>query len=393
MQNFVECLRYVQKNSTNIFNIDLERNSNFTEILNLFVECESLIVADYLFTQKTDFTYKQNRIIKNDKDKNEILRCVTSRIDHVLVNENFAEKIEQVNILNEQDHQSNTSDHLAIKIDLKKLNINIEPKQKLKNNTTLTSKINWNDENTQETYAQKLRHKLLNKNIISKLNETNNENSKGNITEIINELGRTMRETIEEITSFNYNSKSINNKHLKKNKWWDEEMKNQKQKVNNAYLKWKSTDFTSEELEKQLKIEKNKFRTKQREKVKLIEDINVKRIDTLFHVHRDKFWKEMKRIRKTDESINVPMDDLRNNFERLFNEKNNLKNENNLSTAQDEINEYEKIINETLDISNIKVDQDTIKEIIKELPNGKSIGFADVSNEMVKYGCIEELSE
>ena len=131
------------------FNTDLERNSNFTEIFNLFVECESLIVADYLFTQKTDFTYKQNRKIKNDKDKNEILRCETIRIDHVLVNENLAKKIEQVNILNEQDHQSNTSDHLAIKIDLKKLNINIEPKQKLKNNTTLTSKINWNDENNQ----------------------------------------------------------------------------------------------------------------------------------------------------------------------------------------------------------------------------------------------------
>ncbi|CAF1086701.1 unnamed protein product [Brachionus calyciflorus] len=171
---------------------------------------------DYLYTQKTDYTYKQNRIIKNDKDKTEILRCVTSRIDHVLVKENFAKKIEQVNILNEQDHQSNTSDHLAIKIDLKKLNINIEPKQKLKNNTTLTSKINWNDENTQESYAQNLRHKLLNKNIILKLNETNSENSKGNITEIINELGSTMRETIEEITSFNYNSKSINNKHVKK---------------------------------------------------------------------------------------------------------------------------------------------------------------------------------
>ncbi|CAF0751790.1 unnamed protein product [Brachionus calyciflorus] len=61
------------------FNTDLERNSNLTEIFNLFVECESLIGADYLFTQKTDFTYKQNRIIKHDKDKTEILRCVTSR--------------------------------------------------------------------------------------------------------------------------------------------------------------------------------------------------------------------------------------------------------------------------------------------------------------------------
>ncbi|CAF0929830.1 unnamed protein product [Brachionus calyciflorus] len=120
------------------FNTDLERNSNFTEIFNLFVVCKSLIVADYLFTQKKDFTYKQNRIIKNDKDKTEILRSVTSRIDHVLVNENFSKKVEQVNILNEQDHQSNTGDNLAIKIDLKKLNINIELKQKLKTNTTLT---------------------------------------------------------------------------------------------------------------------------------------------------------------------------------------------------------------------------------------------------------------
>ncbi|CAF0751774.1 unnamed protein product [Brachionus calyciflorus] len=51
------------------------------------------------------------------------------------------------------------------------------------------------------------------------------------------------------------------------------------------------------------------------------------------------------------------------------------------------------LVKETLYIINIKVDQDTIKEIIKELPNSESIRFEEVSNQMLKYGCMDELSE
>ena len=57
------------------------------------------------------------------------------------------------------------------------------------------------------------------------------------------------------------------------------------------------------------------------DKIKNMEDITLKRIDTLFHTNRDKFWKEMRRIRKQNESVSVSINDLKLNFEKLFNEK------------------------------------------------------------------------
>ena len=37
-------------------------------------------------------------------------------------------------------------------------------------------------------------------------------------------------------------------------------------------------------------------------------------------------------------------------------------------------------------------DNEEIREIIKSLPNGKALGFAEVKNEMIKYACIEEIT-
>ena len=37
-------------------------------------------------------------------------------------------------------------------------------------------------------------------------------------------------------------------------------------------------------------------------------------------------------------------------------------------------------------------DNEEIREIIKSLPNGKALGFAEVTNEMIKYACIEKIT-
>ncbi|CAF0985361.1 unnamed protein product [Brachionus calyciflorus] len=123
-----------------------------------------------------------------------------------------------------------------------------------------------------------------------------------------------------------------------------------------------------------------------------MEDTALRKIDTLFHTNRDKFLKEMRRKRKQDENVNVPIDELKRNFEKLFNER----NQTNLNKTHDEIllelNSYEKEINESINTELIEVPPEIIKRIIADLPNGKSSGFVEAKNEMFKYGCIYELS-
>ena len=40
----------------------------------------------------------------------------------------------------------------------------------------------------------------------------------------------------------------------------------------------------------------------------------------------------------------------------------------------------------------MEVDREVIRKIMEELPNNKAIGFAEVTNEMFKYSCIEEIT-
>ncbi|RNA31672.1 hypothetical protein BpHYR1_041726 [Brachionus plicatilis] len=132
-------------------------------------------------------------------------------------------------------------------------------------------------------------------------------NTKTKLTEIINELGSSMRESINEIVSLNKRKQKNGNviRYLKTKKWWDEEMKSLKINVNESYLKWKASNFESMRLEKKLKSDKNKLRAKQREKINHTEDISLKRIDILFNSNRDKFCKEMRRNRKQNEDVNM----------------------------------------------------------------------------------------
>ncbi|RNA44024.1 hypothetical protein BpHYR1_046227 [Brachionus plicatilis] len=177
------------------------------------------------------------------------------------------------------------------------------------------------------------------------------KNPKLNSTVIINELGSAMRETIDELLSHGQKKQKNLNKHIKKKKWWDDEMEILKKNVNKS------------------------------DKAKLVENSTLKRIDALFHANRDSFWKEMRRRKKQNGNINVSINELKENFEKLFNERNL------------EIRKYEREINESLKTDLIKVERQTIRRILEELPNCKSVGFGDLYNELFKYGCLDELTE
>ncbi|RNA44022.1 RNA-directed DNA polymerase from mobile element jockey-like [Brachionus plicatilis] len=109
-------------------------NMNFEGPADSVVKFEALIgqitnLIDKIYREKTEANIcilGDFNTDLNHKNPNEITQPETlgkSRIDHVLANEFLTDKVEQINILSGLEHQSNTSDHYAIKIDLKNIGL------------------------------------------------------------------------------------------------------------------------------------------------------------------------------------------------------------------------------------------------------------------------------
>ncbi|CAF1140494.1 unnamed protein product [Brachionus calyciflorus] len=71
------------------------------------------------------------------------------------------------------------------------------------------------------------------------------------------------------------------------------------------------------------------------------------------------------------------------------NYRTDLEQKKSLDEIEKRIMDYEKEVSGKNDVYSLSYD--VIKQIIKNLPNGKSKGFSDTSNEMFKYGACETL--
>ena len=223
------------------FNSDLSRNSQFDNVLKNIINNEDLICVDHWFTQQVDYTYFSG----NNR----------SRIDHVLVNIKMAECIDQVNIMQDS---INTSDHLALSLNLHLSNLN-NFKTAKKNKKLRTD---WTNLENRKIYENKLSELLVKLDLEKIMNADENEIVES-MDILINNVNSCMRVAEKSIVQI-----SKPKKHIKKKSWWDEEMQYIKEQINLAYLNYKNSYFKSNELKLVLQTLKKHFRFKQREKVK-----------------------------------------------------------------------------------------------------------------------------
>jgi hypothetical protein len=172
---------------------------------------------------------------------------------------------------------------------------------------------------------------------------------------------------------------------MKKKKWWDEEMTYLKQQVNAAYIRYCESNFQSMELENDLKVLRRHFRSRQREKEKLSQKGTQRKLEYLFRKDRQGFWKALNKKKNKTESVNVGIERLKSSFEDLFNKKivDNSNGEH-LERIISEVKSHSTFIgDERLEFS---IDNAEFEMVVKSLKNSKSVGFAEISNEMIKYG-------
>lgn len=105
------------------------------------------------------------------------------------------------------------------------------------------------------------------------------------------------------------------NKHIKKKKWWDEEIQNiYKEKVY-WFKKYKEANHLDPFISTMLKKTRKEFRKKQRFKTKFHRRKQLKNLEKLFNLNKNKFWNEVKKIKRKEQYIEININELEETFQ------------------------------------------------------------------------------
>jgi hypothetical protein len=190
-------------------------------------------------------------------------------------------------------------------------------------------------------------------------------------------------------------SEKIKNKqyYKKSNYWWDEKLAKLHRLKCEAYSVYKASNF-SEQYEKQYNEAKTVFRRYSNYSKKYKSNARFRKLSELFKYKLNDFWKHVNIMKKVKRLINVPIEELRNYYYELFNKHNvddPAKDDENENKVKEMLKKHaEKRQAGELEI--LKVDNNLLDKIFKELKNGKSVGWTGISNEMLKYTKCEALT-
>jgi hypothetical protein len=116
--------------------------------------------------------------------------------------------------------------------------------------------------------------------------------------------------------------------------------------------------------------------------IRLKRDKNLRKLDQLFKLDSDTFWKKIKAAQQTTQDIDMTIDVSTEEYKELFNVPFDSTIDKERITA--ELNEKIKTTPDEFTI----IEESMVEEVIKDLKNGKSTGYLGISNEMVKYSVM-----
>ena len=123
------------------------------------------------------------------------------------------------------------------------------------------------------------------------------------------------------------------------------------------------------------------FRERKEHNAKLKRSYIYRYVNNLFKLNKEDFWRKIKQLGRRSGNVNMEAEELKRKYENVFNETNCEPSE--TAKAQKTVDDY-KSANEAKTF-NTKTESAILEGLIAELPNGKSVGIREVSNEMLKY--------
>ena len=182
---------------------------------------------------------------------------------------------------------------------------------------------------------------------------------------------------------FTYTRKPQKSKGIKIKDWWDETLQELFERMKIAYLKYRNSSY-SNEFKYEYLVAKKLVKARKKYNIKLKTDKALQKIDQLFKSDKKSFWKKIKKMQATDQCIEMDIDSILDGYKKIFTTENLSKAE--LTETKKKLDHLEK---NSIKVE-VKVCRSKLEELIKCLPNGKSIGITGISNEMLKYSQIDQ---
>jgi hypothetical protein len=350
-------------------------------------ETGQLLWASHQYTQRAANTYQ--------------LGTRSSTIDHVfLMNSANWARLKQVNIYMSDEesqetlnsstwHNTNHSDHRPMEIIMSlddKVVEKMSPNVVVTDNAHKSNKLNWNKPAHVEMYQRELSQIIQTMKFEQRLDEINLVNAAelletitGDLNEALNRAFKLAFEAVQE----KQESKPEYLKRVEKNRnksWWNEDL-DEIHKLKKLYnQKYKESGF---ELDKLLYNHyRNLGRRMQRRSTKEVRNRKVIELATNFKKNKRKFWAISKQLRNKRREVDIDISELKNIYADTFNKRDKEALGNNETRAV-----LERRANSIMrKAGSIKVNMETIQNIIQGLKNNKLGGISGVTNELIKYG-------
>ena len=346
-------------------NADLYRDNRQDKYFRQQLSRLNLVSLDTLCTQAMDHTY-----FKRQKQ---------SWIDHVIVFQD-TNMITQTNILDAYD---NRGDHLPLQIEIEIQKPTIEPNYQRRPNRVPHHK--WNDERYKLLYNSIFQRKMEihSPAIRSLFHETNREVIQEMLKDIITKLHRVMKQAADEASGELELAKKLS--YQKSKSWWTPELGQLHKQQMNIMADIRRHQTPKKALEDKLREVKRQFRRLKRQNERRIEHIKYMRIAETFRHDKTRYWGHMKKTQQDTVKVSSTVEQLKNEFSMLFNTR-LAPNEEQERLATRRVEEFKQRPH----LSQwYRVSKADIKWTLKNIPNGKSRGYAGAQNEMFKY-CISD---
>jgi hypothetical protein len=159
----------------------------------------------------------------------------------------------------------------------------------------------------------------------------------------------------------------------KKKAWWNETLTIFHQNKIRAYLEYKKSNYESAAAKEEYTYWKRIFRKQQRSNMEMLKDNQAQRLKVMYEKDRNAFWRELKMKTKSRIRAIVPIEQLKSEYEKLFNEKLIVNREQKAIIKS--LNEEE--LNKTPEIM-IRIKESDVTAVLKKLKNGKSKGLTNL---------------
>lgn len=361
------------------FNVDFAKPHKHNKILIQMMNMYNLAPVDIYKPQEVSCTY-----LKKCGDG-----WNKSWIDHVLIKKQLFNAIDNCAIA---EDPTNRSDHHAI-ITIYNLKCSKTFKSSHRKEDPLKSiKINWKDPEQVEVFKEKVRNGLAA--LESEMNAITKEQDKIKLklklTILLKNISNCLIDATRKTANFFKHTKCKSKVKRKFNSWWDDECQKLFSLVQKWYLAYKETDFVNEFYRKKYHEAKTNFRARKRFNMRLKREYNLLRISKLFKTTSDKFWREINKLQRERQSIDIKIKDIEDLYKNLFNTTNKTNTLNDAKVKEkvdDYVNTY-GVVN-----FNVKINEEKIIDYISQLETGKAVGISGVTNEMVIHSLCTDLTK